>query len=580
MTLDRRAIPGDTLDAIRASTWNALLDAGRAHLARQHDVSVPGQPETRPVGIAEVRNNSGATLPYFAAIALREHLFDPVAVEPTFRSATWFEGYLADAGLGDLDADPQRLAVLLEPLGADAIGTACVSGVVPCKVLVESIYDRYASLTDGQTYLTSGSTGPAEILSTPTSIGLQWLYVRVPAERQSLTVELSDASEVVAGVKEIALDPGVFALSGLGGGIVLVSLASTILPSLTFSAPIVFGDAVSFSGAVSFGDTSTWPLAVGELDATVPADPGTATYSNITIIDFNHDAGKGFIVELVAAGEVRVHLADCVVKTDDNALKTALYWLKLEESASPFADSTGNGRGFTGGAGAVQVAGKVNESLKFTGAAAPLTSDDADYDLSADWTFHCFVKIYSDAVFTPTSFDLLTNAGSSAAVELTAASGPVYGFKVAGTADAVSTIAPEVGEWHEVWAWYDSTAGETTIAVDDETPVTVSSTITGSAAANDHGAANPYLYAVMDEVQFWDVVLTSSERESVSNGGEGVTGKCKPVPVEKGGTGADTARSGGEGEYLNQDSPGATMFPVDVGQDAYVLDKQESLKRD
>jgi len=172
---------GDPWRPHKASEWNAFLDSALAERHRRADVLTSVPPAFRPLATCKVRNNDAASVPYFAALALRDPIIDNSDNEAEFQRWVNFEAYVAEAA--DVSLSPQKVAIALQPLAAGKIGDACLCGVVPCQVEIVADGDRWASLTDGETFLTSSATGgPVEILwPTAGATGLTWCYVRLPA---------------------------------------------------------------------------------------------------------------------------------------------------------------------------------------------------------------------------------------------------------------------------------------------------------------------------------------------------------------------------------------------------------------
>lgn len=160
MTLQRKPVTGQALK-LRSLDWHALIDAGLAQRAGPH---APADEvlKDRPTDLAKVRNDDASTWPRFAAVALYDALILPADNLPEFQQFPGLLGRVPTAG--DVAESPQRVGISLTGQPADTIGDVQVSGVVPCQVNLLDEAHRFAGLTDGQTYLTSGTTGPIEIL--------------------------------------------------------------------------------------------------------------------------------------------------------------------------------------------------------------------------------------------------------------------------------------------------------------------------------------------------------------------------------------------------------------------------------
>ncbi|HET6494184.1 MAG TPA: hypothetical protein VFH61_02330 [Thermoleophilia bacterium] len=150
---------GDEL-RIPAGTYNAFVDAARAHAGSMDLASggnVTGTPQT---GIVLVRNDTGATRARFDILGV-----DGVIVTPTNDLAEFQQRVALLGGTPATATDLGRFVVLLEPLLSTEIGRAVVSGVVTCTVNMVSASHGFADVTNAQAgYLTSGFTGSSRIL--------------------------------------------------------------------------------------------------------------------------------------------------------------------------------------------------------------------------------------------------------------------------------------------------------------------------------------------------------------------------------------------------------------------------------
>jgi len=78
------------------------------------------------------------------------------------------------------------LGVMLEPLEAQKIGYAAISGIVPVRVNVHDAAHTYAraispGYAESPPYLESAKTGPCRILWKESGTGVKWAYVALPA---------------------------------------------------------------------------------------------------------------------------------------------------------------------------------------------------------------------------------------------------------------------------------------------------------------------------------------------------------------------------------------------------------------
>jgi len=171
---------GDRLK-IPAATFNAMIDAARDHQQRQQGREQTSLPAFRQSGIVLVRNDSGADRDRFDVLGIDSVVISPDDNLDAFKNRVALAGVTPSVG-----QHSGRFVVLLGPAAAGAIVTGCVSGVCVAKVKVRDEADEYADVTDGQSYLTSGPRGSAQILYKEDTGSLpRWALVRmgVPATR-------------------------------------------------------------------------------------------------------------------------------------------------------------------------------------------------------------------------------------------------------------------------------------------------------------------------------------------------------------------------------------------------------------
>jgi len=165
-----KAISGQPV-RVPAQTWNAFLDAARAHRDRQEDVGR----EARPLGnsgIVLVKNATGADVGRFGVLGIDDVLITPGDNEAEFLSRTALTGVTPTAD------HRGRFVVLLEPLRAGALGRAVVTGPAPVQVNVNHEDHGWADVKDGDaTQLESAHTGAARILWKESGTGTKWAVV-------------------------------------------------------------------------------------------------------------------------------------------------------------------------------------------------------------------------------------------------------------------------------------------------------------------------------------------------------------------------------------------------------------------
>lgn len=152
-------VRGEVL-AIRAETWNTVLDATRRVL-RPERAERPAPPRV-PVGTVEAfaLNSTGA--------ALRE--YKPAAVTAAggydltddYAAAHWQGRKLLTLGVPAAATD--YVVVTLEAIPAGAVGRVAVAGAVLCDVHVNAGGHDYASPSTNTTALESGTTGSIRLL--------------------------------------------------------------------------------------------------------------------------------------------------------------------------------------------------------------------------------------------------------------------------------------------------------------------------------------------------------------------------------------------------------------------------------
>ncbi len=159
---------------IPAATWNAMLDAARAHVDQQHDQSVQDNAWFRSGDLIKVRNQSGQDLDRFAVLGLQSPIIQPADKLREFKNQVAINGVLpAGESFG-------RFCILLDPLKNDKIGRAWVSGVCPVQIEVEQDWHRYADISPGSaSELKSKPDGGAEILWREPGTGVKWAVVRL-----------------------------------------------------------------------------------------------------------------------------------------------------------------------------------------------------------------------------------------------------------------------------------------------------------------------------------------------------------------------------------------------------------------
>ncbi len=165
--------PGQPL-VIPAQVWNAMLDAALAN--RYGDKQKPGElPRGRSPGIIRIRNDSGAAVDRFGVLGLNGPLFTATDNLAEFQRVGAFSGVTPVPGTHE-----GKFAILQEPLGIGAIGSAMVSGITPVQITVSGALAAFAEIAATSATLANGATGSARVLSDATGSGSpRWAIVRI-----------------------------------------------------------------------------------------------------------------------------------------------------------------------------------------------------------------------------------------------------------------------------------------------------------------------------------------------------------------------------------------------------------------
>jgi hypothetical protein len=163
--------------SIKASTWNAFVDAAEYVRTARTSAGGGGVRSGLGGGVVAIRNASGKDLGRFAALAVSGVCVTPDSNEDEFVSCLpTLEGVCMTEDLSD-----GAFAVLLEPVAADAVGRAVVSGIVPAKVTVGSAGHGYAVPTVGSSTgaMESAASGYARILWAGTGDQPRWCLLQL-----------------------------------------------------------------------------------------------------------------------------------------------------------------------------------------------------------------------------------------------------------------------------------------------------------------------------------------------------------------------------------------------------------------
>lgn len=144
-----------------------------------YDPIRPGKfdPEN-PLGVVNVRNDSGADVPQFSVLGINGVVNSDVS---TTQNLNKFLSRLIFKGITPTTASHTgKFVVCLNAIKSGKVGLGRVVGVCPVQVSIGSTADRFAEVNTGDVAkLLSGSSGSAQILYAPASTGTQWCWVRL-----------------------------------------------------------------------------------------------------------------------------------------------------------------------------------------------------------------------------------------------------------------------------------------------------------------------------------------------------------------------------------------------------------------
>jgi hypothetical protein len=170
--------PGQPI-ALSAGDFNAMLDAARAHRARQKLTA--DEPAAKlQSGIILVKNASGSDGSFLDILAI-----DVPLILPTDSLNQW-RSRVAMSCVSPGSTHAGRYVVLQEPIPAGKMGRAMVIGVTPVNLDVTADTDRFAEVATGvSTSLKTGTTGSARILWKESGTGAKRGVVMLTGEATS-----------------------------------------------------------------------------------------------------------------------------------------------------------------------------------------------------------------------------------------------------------------------------------------------------------------------------------------------------------------------------------------------------------
>ena len=193
----RKVRPGDPL-RIPARAYNAFVDAALETKRRQQDRRAgelwDGGRSFIGGGVVAVRNDSGADLDRYHALAIDGPLFAPDDDGPEKS----FQNRLAFKGITPTDTTRAgSFAIAREPIPQGEVGLCVVHGVTPARILIEDEEHAFAEVARDETVLTSVGSGSAAILWKEEGVGEKWALVEVGRPRGCRIVAiLGEAREI------------------------------------------------------------------------------------------------------------------------------------------------------------------------------------------------------------------------------------------------------------------------------------------------------------------------------------------------------------------------------------------------
>ena len=166
---------GDPL-IIKASTFNAFVDAAAAHRRGRFGV---GRTITRDAGqsvVVPIKNNSGADRSRYDVLGIDGPLFDPATYPDSYKERVTLKGITPATGTHE-----GNFAILLEPIASGEIGQAAIAGLSVVQVNVVDAdaeafdFAEIKNATAG--YLTKSATGTARVVTIQSGTGTKWAVI-------------------------------------------------------------------------------------------------------------------------------------------------------------------------------------------------------------------------------------------------------------------------------------------------------------------------------------------------------------------------------------------------------------------
>jgi hypothetical protein len=154
-----------------AATYSAFADGARLARDSGRSFSAETSEGFRQGAIIKIKNEAGADLTRGRVLGLGDPIFTPTDSEDAFLREVAFRGGVPSSSQG-------KFAILLAPIGDNAIGRAYIAGVCPARVSISDTGHGYADATATTDYLESGAAGSAQILWSEGGTGEQWAIIR------------------------------------------------------------------------------------------------------------------------------------------------------------------------------------------------------------------------------------------------------------------------------------------------------------------------------------------------------------------------------------------------------------------
>jgi hypothetical protein len=202
---------GDRIELHHVS-FNAMLDAGRDHLARAGQGAAPPSGFPWGPGLIRVRNTSGANCDRFNILGLSAITISPNENLESFQTTPAIDGVGPNR-----DSHTGKFGILLKPLPQNTIGPAIIAGVTVCQVEVVEEIHQFADVgtSSTRTQLTSGWVGAAEILWKEEGTGVKWAIVRIGTTSVVTYLGKADATFYKGGSGTISILDGFFTDTGV-----------------------------------------------------------------------------------------------------------------------------------------------------------------------------------------------------------------------------------------------------------------------------------------------------------------------------------------------------------------------------